>query len=185
MHPTGFFARVRAMGLIMRFSIVGLTVGLLVAGGLAWFVDAQLTDLLLGSVAARASDQVDRLGLTGYVTADDFALPHTPERIASLAARLDRIFADMNANGSGVIRLQVFAADGMILYADLPSKRGETFDLSSEDHLVAALAGHIEHEVSDLDGPENSELQAAYHQALEVYVPVDLGGQVVGAYEVY
>jgi diguanylate cyclase (GGDEF)-like protein len=180
-----FFARIHATGLIMRFSIVGLTVGLLVAGGLAWLIEAQLTDLLLTSVAARAADQVDHLGLTGYVTAADFAAPHTPERLASIAARLDPIFADMHHDASGVIRLQMFALDGMILYSDLPSKRGETFDLDSEDHLVSALQGHLETEVSDLDGPENGELKDLYHQALEVYVPVDLGGEVVGAYEVY
>ena len=60
--------RVRHMGLVARFSIVGLTVGVLVAGTMAWFIETQLTDLLLTNVAARASDQVERLGLTGYIT---------------------------------------------------------------------------------------------------------------------
>ena len=169
----------------MRFSIVGLTVGLLVAGVLAWFIEAQLTDILLSAVAARAADQVDHLGLTGYVTAEDFAVPHSPERLASIATRLDPIFAEMRDDGSGVIRLQMFALDGTVLYADLPSKRGETFDFTTDDHFLAALQGHIENEVSNLDGPENRELQDAFHQALEVYVPVDIGGQVVGVYETY
>ena len=169
----------------MRFSIVGLTVGLLVAGVLAWFIEAQLTDILLSAVAARAADQVDHLGLTGYVTAEDFAVPHSPERLASIATRLDPIFADMRDDGSGVIRLQMFALDGTVLYADLPSKRGDTFDFTTDDHFLAAVQGHIENEVSNLDGPENRELQDAFHQALEVYVPVDIGGQVVGVYEMY
>ena len=180
MHVRRFVARVHAIGLVMRFSIVGLSVGLLVAGGLAWIIEAQVTDLLLNAVAARAADQVDHLGLTGYITLEDFAAPHTPERLASIAARLDPLFADMHDDGSGVIRLQVFASDGMILYSDLPSKRGETFELSLEDHLISALQGNMEHEVSDLDGPENSELKDVYHQALEVYVPVELGGEVRG-----
>ncbi len=169
----------------MRFSIVGLTVGLLVAGVLAWFIEAQLTDILLSAVAARAADQVDHLGLTGYVTAEDFAVPHSPERLASIATRLDPIFADMRDDGSGVIRLQMFALDGTVLYADLPSKRGDTFDFTTDDHFLAAVQGHIENEISNLDGPENRELQDAFHQALEVYVPVDIGGQVVGVYEMY
>jgi hypothetical protein len=184
MNAKRFLARIRATGLVMRFSIVGVSLSLLIAGGLASIIEAQLTDLLLTSVGARAADQVDHLGLTGYVTADDFAAPHTPERLASIATRLDTIFANMHADGSGVIRLQMFAADGVILYSDLPSKRGETVDLSAEDHLVEALDGHGESEVSDLDGPENSELKDLYHQALEVYVPVDFDGQVVGASEV-
>ena len=40
-------------------------------------------------------------------------------------------------------------------------------------------------EVSNLEGPENSTLKGTFDQALEVYVPVDLGGQVAGAYELY
>src|ERR1700730_701916 len=185
MYVKRFFARVHAIGLVMRFSIVGLSVGLLVAGGLAWFIEAQFTDILLRSVAAQTADLVDNLALTGYVTADDFATPHTPEQLASIAARLDPIYADMHNDGSGAIRLQVFAPDGTVLYSDLPSKRGEAFDLNAEDHLVAALQGHIESEVSSLDGPENRELQDVHHEALEVYVPVDLNGGVVGAYEIY
>jgi len=69
MYLKRLLSRVHATGLVMRFSIVGLTVGLLVAGGLAWFIEAQLTDLLLTSVAARAAEQVDHLGLTGYILA--------------------------------------------------------------------------------------------------------------------
>src|SRR5450755_2502911 len=93
--------RVRHIGLVARFSIVGLTVGVLVAGTMAWFIETQLTDLLLTNVAARASDQVERLGLTGYITADDFTPPFTPARLASIATRLDPIFADLHDEESG------------------------------------------------------------------------------------
>ena len=48
-----------------------------------------------------------------------------------------------------------------------------------------ALQGHVEQEVSDLEGPENSALRATYDSALEVYVPVKLGGEIAGAYELY
>jgi len=58
MHVKRLLTRIYATGLVMRFSIVGLTVALLVAGGLAWFIEAQLTDLLLTTVAARAATQV-------------------------------------------------------------------------------------------------------------------------------
>jgi hypothetical protein len=46
--------RFRHIGLVARFSIVGLTVSLLVAAGMAWFVESQVTSLLLANVAARA-----------------------------------------------------------------------------------------------------------------------------------
>ncbi|HLZ26189.1 MAG TPA: EAL domain-containing protein [Chloroflexota bacterium] len=175
----------RHIGLVARFSIVGLTVGMLVAGTMAWFIETQLTDLLLTNVAARASDQVERLGLTGYITAADFTAPYTAERLASISTRLDPVFADLHDEESGVIRLQMFASDGTILYSDVVALRGEKIDLSAEDHIVAALQGRVEQEVSDLDGPENSALKANFDSALEVYVPVDLGGEVKGVYEIY
>src|SRR5579859_1073625 len=184
-HAIGGLKRMRHIGLVARFSIVGLTVGVLVAGTMAWFIETQLTGLLLTNVAARASDQVERLGLTGYITADDFTAPYTPERLASIATRLDPVFAYLHDEQSGVIRLQMFAPDGTILYSNVLSLRGEQVDLNSEDHLVAALQGRVEQEVSDLEGPENSTLHDAYQQALEVYVPVDLGGHIAGAYEIY
>ena len=173
------------MGLVARFSIVGLTVGMLIAGTMAWFIETQLTDLLLTNVAARATDQVERLGLTGYITAADFTPPYTPERLASIATRLDPVFADLHDEESGVIRLQMFAQDGTILYSDVPDLRGEQVDLSTEDHIVGALQGHVEQEVSNLDGPENSTLRQTFDSALEVYVPVNLGGEIAGAYEIY
>jgi diguanylate cyclase (GGDEF)-like protein len=185
MHLKALFTRISAMGLVMRFSIVGLSVGLLVAGGLAWFIDGQLTEVLLTSVAARAADQVDHLSLIGYITAADFEAPHSAERLALIAARLDPMFAHMHGQGSGVIRLQMFTSDGMILYSDLPAKRGETIDPNTDDQLVQALQGHLEYEVSDLDGPEHREMKDLYDQALEVYVPIELSGQVMGAYEIY
>jgi diguanylate cyclase (GGDEF)-like protein len=179
------FDRLRNVGLVARFSIVGLTVSLLVAAGMAWFVEAQVTSLLLANIAARAADQVDHLALTGYMVADDFAPPHSAERLDSIAARLDPIFADMQHDGTGVIRLQMFALDGTVLYSDLPSKRGEVLDLHDEEHLSEALEGHAVQEVSDLDGEENSELKATYHEALEVYVPIEIDGPVLGVYEIY
>jgi diguanylate cyclase (GGDEF)-like protein len=177
--------RFRNVGLVARFSIVGLTVSMLVAAGMAWFVETQVTSLLLANVAARAADQVDHLELTGYVVADDFAAPHTAERLESIAARLDPIFADMQHGGTGVIRLQMFATDGTVLYSDLPSKRGEVLDLGDEEHLVEALEGRKVQEVSDLGGEENRELKATYHEALEVYVPVEINATVLGVYEIY
>ena len=138
-HVIRCLDRLRHLGLVARFSMVGLTVGVLVAGTMAWFIETRLTDLLLTNIAARASDQVERLGLTGYITADDFAPPYTPERLASIAARLDPVYADLHDEQSGVIRLQMFAPDGTILYSDVTSMRGDMVDLTAEDHLVAAL----------------------------------------------
>lgn len=155
------------------------------AGGIASFVEARVTDLLLTNVAERATDQVDHLVPAGSVVADDFVAPHTPDRLASIAARLDPLFGQARSGQSSIIRLQIFARDGAVLYADDPDRRGEVIDVDDAVHLEAALQGHLEREISALDTEENDDLRETYHEALEVYIPVVIDGQVVGAYEIY
>ncbi|GEM_PF-1345763 len=176
--------RIRAFGLVARFTLVGAGVALLVASSLAWFIEARLTELMLAQTAARAIDQV-QLGILDRVTAADFAPPFTPARLDELAARLDPALVGARQAGSGVIRLNLFARDGTILYSDLVAKRGQMEDPDDSERLAAALAGSISTEVSDLDGVENADLHARYGSALEVYVPFTLDGRVVGAYELY
>ncbi|MGI9146451.1 MAG: putative bifunctional diguanylate cyclase/phosphodiesterase [Chloroflexota bacterium] len=173
------------LDLVGRFSLVGLIVGIVVATGIAWFVEARVTDLLLTNVAERAADQVDHLVPAGSVVAQDFIAPHTPEHLAAIAARLDPLFGQPRSDQSSIIRLQMFSPDGTVLYADQPSRRGEIVDVDDAVHLERALMGHNEQEISALDTPENQDLHDTYHQALEVYVPVLIEGHVVSAYETY
>jgi hypothetical protein len=121
----------------------------------------------------------------GSVVAEDFIAPHTPERLASIAARLDPFFGQARTGQSSIIRLQMFAPDGAVVYADEPGRRGQVIDIDDADHLESALQGLSVREVSGLDTPENRDLHETYHQALEVYVPVLLDGTVVGAFEIY
>src|SRR5438093_12607754 len=52
-------ARLRALSLVARFVLVGVTVGLLVGAGIAWYLDTELTALALGQTGAGAIDQVE------------------------------------------------------------------------------------------------------------------------------
>src|SRR3712207_3569935 len=81
----GMAERVRRLGLVARFTIVGATVAMLVAGGLGWLVEARLTDMMLRQVVARASDQIE-LVVQDRVSPLDFEPPYTPERMDDLAA---------------------------------------------------------------------------------------------------
>jgi hypothetical protein len=114
---------------------------MLVAAGLAWYIEVRLTDVLLVNAAARAADQVAHLGLTGSLTPDDFAAVHTPERLASIASRLDPLLPRMREDGSGILRVQLFARDGTLLYSDLLDKRGEQIDIDDEVHLARLWKG--------------------------------------------
>lgn len=173
--------RIREIATSSVFNVAVMVLGVLVASGIAWFVDTRVTDLMLGQVAERAIDQVE-LGVQGHVTADDFTPPFSPAKLSDLAARLDPLVASVQRHG--VIRLNVFARDGTIIYSDLPRLRGQKEPID-EELFQNALAGSIGREVSSLQGPENADLRARFDGALEVYVPVALRGQVVGVYEIY
>jgi signal transduction histidine kinase len=55
-------ARLRGLGLVGRFLLVGTTVGLLVGGGIALYLDTQLTALVARQAADPAVDQVELTG---------------------------------------------------------------------------------------------------------------------------
>jgi signal transduction histidine kinase len=172
----------RRLGLVTRFTIVGVTMGVVVASGVAWIIDDRVTDLRLTQMVARATDHVE-LGTMRYLTAADFQPPYTPGKLQELAMRLDPWLA--RTQERGIIRLYLFARDGTVLYSDVAQARGQMVSPSWMPQLARALAGAAGTSVSPLTANENQDLKARYGDALEAYVPVKLDGQVVGAYEIY
>ena len=145
----------------------------------AWFVR-----LMLAQAASRAADEV-QLGLLDRVTPDDFTPPFTPQRLADLASRLDPVLGRVRNGTSGILRVNVVARDGTVLYSDLTAIRGKLVSLTDKVELRTALEGSVGADEEQLTGEENGDLRDRYGAALEVYVPVRLGGEVVGAYEIY
>src|SRR5919202_1629579 len=115
---------------------------LVVAILVAWFIDWRLTELLLGDLLARASDQVE-LGLLPRVTPEDFEPPYTQAKLDALDARLDPLLDRAREPGSGVIRVDLFARDGTVLYSDLASLQSRVVSPLADPRLAAALAGSV------------------------------------------
>jgi RNA polymerase sigma factor (sigma-70 family) len=159
-------------------------VALILSVALAWFADGLVVRLLLDQAGDRAADEV-QLGLVDRVTPHDFATPVEPAQFDNLAARLDPVVTRLRGRGSGILRINVIAPDGTILYSDLRSIRGRTIQLGDKPELATALQGGTGADETALDGDENADLHAGYARALEVYVPVRIGGTVAGAYEIY
>jgi diguanylate cyclase (GGDEF)-like protein/PAS domain S-box-containing protein len=181
---TGLGRRVKWLGLVARFMIIGATVALLVAGVSAWLVEARITAHVLHLASARAMDQVE-LGIMGRVQAEDFRPPFTTERLENLAARLDPHLAHLIHERSGVLRLHLFARDGTVIYSDLAAKRGQITPPDGSPLLAGALVGQIGTKPSSLTSAENRDLKERHDGALEIYVPFIVDGSVVGAYEIY
>jgi DNA-binding CsgD family transcriptional regulator len=157
---------------------------LVVAILVAWFIDWRLTELLLGDLLARASDQVE-LGLLPRITLADFEPPYTQAKLDALNARLDPLLDRAREPGSGVIRVDLYARDGTVLYSDLASMQGRLVSPLANEHLAAALAGTASAEVTALTHQEDADLEPRYGTALQAYVPCILDGRVAGVYELY
>jgi DNA-binding NarL/FixJ family response regulator len=172
------------VGVVTRVSLLVLPAGLLIATSVASFIEARMTDLLLMDVASRASDQV-QLGIAHHVTPSDFEPPYTAAKLEDLAARLDPLLARARQEGSGILRLNLFARDGTIVYSDLASLRGQVVSPLTREPLAAALAGRPGVHIGELNSPENTDLGPRYGRAVEAYVPFSIDRRVVGAYELY
>ena len=170
------------LGPLIRLTLIGALAGLLSAGASATWIESRLEELMLNHVVARATDQV-QLGITATVRRADFELPYSPAKQADLAARLDPLLARVRESDPGIIRLNLFARDGTILYSDAARLRGQTVSPLGDVLLARALGGTAGVQISTLDGSEDSDLRLTYGRALEAYVPFTLDGEVVGVYE--
>ena len=163
-----------------RFAVGVMLAGLLIAFGLAWFAGDRISDLVMTMTAERAIDQVD-LGVNPLVESADFEPPFSQGKLNDLANRLDPSLTRLEEEG--IIRLNVVAPDGTIIYSDRPSIRGLQIPL--DEPFLKALTGSDTRQVVALTGSENVDLQSRFGEALEVHVPVTIRGRVVGVYEVY
>lgn len=81
-----------------------------------------------------------------------------PDKLNDLGARLDPLLERARQQNSGVIRINLFARDGTILYSDLGSLRGQVVSPLADPRLGNGLAGEASTEFSSLGGPENADL---------------------------
>jgi signal transduction histidine kinase len=172
-----------SVGVIAQFALIGLSVSVVVATALAWYLENRATDVILDQLAERATDQIV-LALPHHLARADLEPPFTEEGLDTLSARLERHLLPVRQADPRVIRLNVWAGDGTLLYSDAPGRTGQKKPTQSP-LFTRALAGEPGKQLSSLESPWNADLRERYDQALEVYVPLRLNGQVVGAFEVY
>jgi DNA-binding CsgD family transcriptional regulator len=159
-------------------------VAALLAAGAAQLFERYVADLLLTQVTARAVDDVD-LGVVPHVLPSDFDPPYTESKLEAIDARLDPLLERARQESSGLLRLNLYARDGTILYSDLASLRGQVVSPLTDALMGAALAGTPGAALVSLDGVTTGDLVARYGSTLEACVPLVLNGHVVGLYELY
>ena len=170
----------------LRQWVIALLVvlGLAATLGFAWLLDARVTELALSQGTTRAMDHVE-LGILRRVTAADFEPPYTPDKLDNLGTRLDPLLRRSRERHAGIVRVNLFARDGTILYSDRASLRGQAVSPLADAALGSALSGVSSTKLDDLSSLEDADLKVWYSEAIESYVPFVVDGQIVGAYDVY
>ena len=147
---------------------------LFAAGAILWFVHQRATSQAESEAANRAQFLADVL-LRNELTQADFARPVTGKRRAELDGLLQR-----TGQSEGIVRINLFAASGLITYSTVPSLIGST--PSDEKATVAkAVGGNGVREVGSL------RVRGRDVKVLETYLPVytGRGNAPLGVFELY
>jgi DNA-binding CsgD family transcriptional regulator len=104
-----------------------------------------------------------------------------------LSARLDPLLGRAREGGSGLLRVDVIARDGTIVYSDLASRRGQVVSPLAEPLLAGALAGTSGASVRPLDSPAGpaEPAAAARGDVVRADVPISAEGKVAGVFVLY
>src|SRR5919206_1831179 len=147
-------------------------------------IESRAVEVVLGEMTARATDQA-RLAVLDRVDPTDLRPPFDEAKLGRLEARLSPLLELIRQPGSGTVRINLYARDGTLVFGDRLDRRGERVSQADGPLLAHALEGRVVAERTTLGTPENQDLKAELDEALEVYIPLVLGGEVLGAYEVY
>lgn len=143
-----------------------LAIGFLFFTGIVW------ATTILSARAANAEALQDARATT-WILASSVAEPAIPAGFASAEPgavdQFDRE-ASKRLFVSEVQRIKIWAADGTIVYSDLPELIGSQYQLG-EDELEILENGGVEAEVSDLTKPEN-RFERKNQALVEVYTQI-------------
>ncbi|SEP94853.1 Histidine kinase-, DNA gyrase B-, and HSP90-like ATPase [Microlunatus flavus] len=147
-------------GLVVRFSLAGLVVMVLLG-----------TVLAVLARQAGTAQAVDSARQVAWVTGRGIAEPRLGDALlAGDPQALAAFDADMHRyvlQGS-LVRVKLWDPDGRVLYSDEARLVGQTFGLG-EDEREALEDGSTDSEISDLSAPENV-YERPFGKLLEVYV---------------
>jgi len=161
----------------VRFSVASAVLMVLLGLVLGRVLGSTVEQRALGQ-SEQTATSIGRLAVQPLLTRSDFL---SGDVSAGRLDRLDAAMSDVVADGT-VVRAKVFDRNGTVLYSDAQELVGQTH--APEEGLAAALDGRVYSELQEAHDAEDST-DAALGHLLEVYVPVQMDGDVVGAFELY
>jgi len=144
-------------------------------------VAVNVSDHLRAAAVAEATRTTDALllGYMGTTLLPEAMADPSGTAATEVNARLEELTASRE-----VLRIKVWAKDGTVAFSDLPALRGRQFEL--EEDLEEVFGGETSTEFSTGESDENVFERGLADEFLSIYLPIrTVGGEIVGAYEVY
>jgi signal transduction histidine kinase len=167
----------RRSSLVARFTVVCLVlilgVGLLAANVVA----RQLRGTALDQEAEAVSEIVNSR-IEGALRPEDLQAPLTPQRMAEI----DRLVQD-RVIGSNSVGASLWRGDAVVNYSTDRSSVGKS--AKTDEHLGIALAGTLSKEIKPSSQVDFKLTREVSGDVMEIYVPLEYGGKVLGSFEVY
>ena len=166
----------RAPSLVARFTVVCLVLILGVGLLAAQVVASELRSTALDQEAAAVQRTVASR-IQDQLRPEDLQAPLTTQRMA----QIDRLVRD-RAMGDSTVGVSLWRGDAVVNYSTDPSSVGRSG--KDDEHLALALGGALSKEIkprSEVD----FNLAKGGGDVMEIYVPLEFGGKVLGSFEVY
>jgi DNA-binding CsgD family transcriptional regulator len=146
-------------------------------------VETWLAELMLARQAQLITDQID-LALVSRLRASEVQPPFSASNLDQLHRHMDPLLVQARQAVSGIVRFDVVAPDGTIIFSDHDPHRTR-ITLGANPMLQRALAGFGASTTEEPWSPGDAESDSQPDHTVILYRPLILDGQVVGAYEVY
>jgi methyl-accepting chemotaxis protein len=141
--------------------------GVLISRRISRNVINRARDITADYIATKATDYLERA---------DFVMPPSEANITHFEEFLSLI------RTSEIIKIKVFNSSATIIYSTDTASIGDT---TGSENYKSALVGTVAVMIKDpLTEGSNIDL-AGYQQVMEIYVPIDFDGRIVGVIETY
>lgn len=173
-----WYGRLMRGSLLLRFSLLSLSVLVLIALALGWVLQQEMDHTALVQQADEIAVVVAG-GVSPRLAASDLegAGTRTHQSLwEDLAHKL--LAADTH-----LVRIKVWDTGGRVVYSNNGEQVGKRFPI--DENLRTALSGQQAMDVSDLTETENQGDRQGHRSLLETYIPIRVAGRVIGAYEAY
>ncbi len=169
--------RSRADNILIHYTLIIFAVVLGFSLALGALISRQITDHIIQShirifpLAVNAITRNNPSVKTFFRSPPGTAMPEDVQRFLDELHKLETVF-----------RVKLWGADATVIWSDIGELIGQKFD--HNENYWSAMLGGVRAEV-DIPDQEENRTEQGHGNVLEIYIPVEFGGEQLGVVELY